>query len=476
MSVNNTLYNLINSALQESMGEHAITVKDTSTFISAGHEVLSTNETKEQFYQKLADRIGAVMTDYKALVKESSPIRKDTMRFGMALQQISVARMNRAKANASWGAQANPFSKEYDTTDIEVRYYSKRGTFEGETKLVYDYQLETAFTNESNMLAFINLIFTDMENGMEKAKQELDKETVATMIAYAIDSNGVAKTHTYTVNGEQVTDTIAPRTAINLLADYNNRFGKSLTVENCMQDEDFNLYASSQIDLYVKKIQKPKVLYNPAINETWTEKSKISLRILSEFVTNFDRYLKSKIFHDNFVALPQYEEVDSWQGTGTSDLFEDTSKIAIELDDETEVTKEGIVCVLSDIDACGTNYYKPRTKSLYNPASELTNYYPKCDYGAYVLPNHNCIVFYIANEYEVSINTGEHGAVVPSTTQYVEEGKDLVVTIVPAEGYELDDITLDGESVASAVSDNTYTLSNVVEDHAIIVTFKEEVV
>lgn len=473
MSVNNVLYSLVNSALAESMGEHAITVKDTASFVSAGNAVLSTSETKEKFYQKLADRIGATIIDYKALKKSGNPIRKDTMRFGMALQQISVARMNRAKASDSWGPQANPFAKEYDTTDIEVRYYDKRGVFDGDTKLVYDYQLETAFTSESAMLSFVNLIFTDMENGMEKARQELDRETVATMIALALLANGKPVTHSYVANGETVTDTIAPVTAINLLGVYNARFGKSLTTETCMYDEDYNLFASSLLDLYVKKIQKPKALYNPAISETWTEKEKISLRILSEFVTNFDRYLKSKVFHDNFVALPQYEEVDAWQGSGTSDMFADTSSINIKLENGETVVKNGIVAVISDIDACGVNYSKNRIKSMYNGASELTNYFPKCDYGAYVLPNHNCIVFYNANEYEISLNTSEGGSVVPSVAQYVEEGEDLTITLVPDEGFELDDITLDGTSVKTSVVGNKYTLENVIEEHAIQVTFKQ---
>lgn len=472
--VNNTLYTLLNSALAESMGEHAITIKDTTTFISAGHEVLSTSENKDAFYQKLADRIGAVLVDYKKLVGEDSDIRKDPMRFGMAMQQISVARMNRAVANKSWGAQANPFAKDYDDTDIEVRYYSKRGTFEGDTKLVYDYQLETAFTNEMNMMAFVQAIFTDMDNGMEKAKMELDKETRATMIAYAKDASGITKEHTYKVDGVTVKDRVTPKTAFNLLADYNNRFGKALTVDNCMYDEEFMLYASAQIDLYVKKTQKPKAMYNPAISETWTEKSKLGLKMLSEFVTNFDRYLKSKIYHDNFVALPQYSEVDSWQGSGESDLFADTSKIAIKIEDGLggykNVEMSGVVACLYDIDACGTNYIKPRTKSVYNPASELTNYFPKCDYGAYVLPNHNCIVFYIADEFEIVTSVGEHGTMTPAHA-YVKSGDNLALAITPDEGYVVNTFTVDGVDAKSSISDGVYTLSNVTDEHNIAVTF-----
>ena len=51
--VNNSLYALLNSALKEAMGESAITIKDTSSFVSAGKEVLSTNKTKEAFFRTL---------------------------------------------------------------------------------------------------------------------------------------------------------------------------------------------------------------------------------------------------------------------------------------------------------------------------------------------------------------------------------------------------------------------------------------
>lgn len=473
MGVYNTLYSLVNSAMAESMGEHAITIKDTASFLSAGNAVLSTSDNKDNFYQAFADRIGATVTDYKTLNKKAPTIRKNDMRFGMAMQVISIARINRAKASASWGAQSNPFAKEYDTTDVEVRYYDKRGVFDGDTKLVYDYQLETAFTSESAMMTFINAVFVDMYNGMEKAEQELDKETIATMIAYSLDANGKSKTHSYTVNGETVTDTIAPKTGINVLALYNAKFGKSLTTTSCLYDEDYNLFLSSLIDLYVKKIQTPKAMYNPAINETWTDKGDISLRILSEVVTNFDMYLRSKIYHDNFVALPNYEEVDSWQGSGLIDNFEENSKVYIKLEDETTVNKNNILCVLSDVDACGTNYKKFRVKSMYNGASEVTNYYPKLDYGAYVKPNKNCIVFYNADVVDITTTVGDNGTVTPLNPT-IDKGDNVTFTITPAEGYEVKTCTLDSVDVSGDIEEGKLVVENVSADATLVVEFQAE--
>ena len=62
----NQIYSLLNATSKEALGESAITVKDTTTFLSLGNQVLSTDATKEAFYDKLADRIGRTYVKYKS--------------------------------------------------------------------------------------------------------------------------------------------------------------------------------------------------------------------------------------------------------------------------------------------------------------------------------------------------------------------------------------------------------------------------
>ena len=69
------------------------------------------------------------------------------------------------------------------------------------------------------------------------------------------------------------------------------------------------------------------------------------------------------------------------------------------------------------------------------------------------------------------MNVGENGSVTtdPETLTGLVAGTEVVFTIVPEEGYELDEFLLDGEAVA--VENNTYTL-NVTADATVDVTFK----
>ena len=73
--------------------------------------------------------------------------------------------------------------------------------------------------------------------------------------------------------------------------------------------------------------------------------------------------------------------------------------------------------------------------------------------------------------YTITLNVGENGTVTtePETLTDLLVDTEVVFTISPAEGYELDEFKVDGEAVA--VENNTYTLT-VTADATVDVTFK----
>jgi hypothetical protein len=73
-------------------------------------------------------------------------------------------------------------------------------------------------------------------------------------------------------------------------------------------------------------------------------------------------------------------------------------------------------------------------------------------------------------QYRITATAGPHGSIVPSGIVYVEEGDDQSFTIIPANGYTIDELLIDSVS-QSAVT--FYTFTNVTEDHTISVTFRE---
>ena len=77
-------------------------------------------------------------------------------------------------------------------------------------------------------------------------------------------------------------------------------------------------------------------------------------------------------------------------------------------------------------------------------------------------------------EYYVMATAGANGSISPTSQTghvWVGEGEDVTFTFTPDFGYEVDKVTVNGEEVA--VTDNTYTIENVMEDGIEInVTFK----
>lgn len=78
-------------------------------------------------------------------------------------------------------------------------------------------------------------------------------------------------------------------------------------------------------------------------------------------------------------------------------------------------------------------------------------------------------------EYTVTASVdGGNGTITPESAE-VEAGGNVDFTITPNEGYEISDVTVNGTSVIGDVDkeNGTYTLSNINENTAVVVTFEE---
>ncbi|MDM8549901.1 putative Ig domain-containing protein [Desulfobacterales bacterium HSG2] len=78
----------------------------------------------------------------------------------------------------------------------------------------------------------------------------------------------------------------------------------------------------------------------------------------------------------------------------------------------------------------------------------------------------------IQDQYRIAATAGENGAIVPSGDVMVTVGADQTFTIMPAPGYEADNVLING--VSEPLTDgNTYLFPSVTENASIHVTFRE---
>lgn len=74
--------------------------------------------------------------------------------------------------------------------------------------------------------------------------------------------------------------------------------------------------------------------------------------------------------------------------------------------------------------------------------------------------------------YTITATAGANGSISPSGSVEVKEGADQTFTITADEGYEIENLKVDGSEVSAASS---YTFNNVTEAHSIEATFKQKV-
>ena len=372
------IYTILNDAAKQSLGSEAIAVVDTQSFISLGDKVLKSDTDTENFLSKLTDRIAKTVY----LVRNYTGINKNLMRepfdYGVIVQKIHVE-MPEAKENNAWKIGEQGYTPTYAPVikpTVSQKLFNKLSTWEIDVTIP-DFMLKTAFLNESSMATFIDAIFTAMNNAMVMCADNNANLIRANFIGNKIHS---AK----------------PTQAINLLSQYNTLTNANLTVASCLRDVDFLKWATMQISLWTKRMRVMSKLFNEDNNSKFTSGEYLVLDVLQDFASSTATFLQSDTYHKELVALPMYNEVPYWQGSGTSFAFADTSKISVKIDGTNEVTQGGIIAVAYDYNAIGTTINEPRSTTERNNKDEYTNYYNKATIGCFNDLGENGIVFYIA--------------------------------------------------------------------------------
>ena len=372
------IYSILNDVANQTLGTGAIAVVDTQSFISLGDKVLKSDTNTENFLSKLTDRIAKTVYSVRNYTGINKNLMREPFDYGVIVQKIHVE-MPEAKENNAWKIGEHGYTPTYAPVikpTVSQKLFNKLSTWEIDVTIP-DFMLKTAFLNESSMATFIDAIFTAMNNAMVMCADNNANLIRANFIGNKIHS---AK----------------PTQAINLLKEYNTLTNANLTVASCMRDVDFLKWATMQISLWTKRMRVMSKLFNEDSNSKFTSGEYLVLDVLQDFASSTATFLQSDTYHKELVALPMYNEVPYWQGSGTSFAFADTSRISVKIDGTTEVTQGGIIAVAYDYNAIGTTINEPRSTTERNNKDEYTNYYNKATIGCFNDLGENGIVFYIA--------------------------------------------------------------------------------
>lgn len=425
----NQIATILNSINQEMFGEIAVADENLTNIVDVGKAVdsqLTASGNFDKYIGAVIDRIGRVMYVDRTYNSTAPSIMKDSWEYGSILMKVR-ATLPDAKDNLTWPVAPNTNLGDLDgnsidpfvisTPDAKAKLYNKRTTFEVPITFA-DYQLREAFTSPEEMSRFFAMIENRIRMKITLCTDALIMRTINNLILQKVNSG---------------------KNVINLLAEYNTAFNKSLTSVTAMADPDFLKFAAKTIMMYKEYLKSASSLYNESGYITFTPADKLKAIFLSEFAKNMEVYLYGDTYHNEFVKLEGYEEVPYWQGSGTDGTFASRSTITgiIEgLDTAKEAgtgsangsatTANGVVAVLFDEEAalvCNEHF---RVTSIYNPRGEYTNYFYKWDSAQVNDVEENCVVFTVEDESDetpANFNVaGKTGSIFGIATSKIQNG------------------------------------------------------
>lgn len=387
------IYELVNSTTKEILGESAVVNEDLSNLADVGTSIFNATST-DNYVKALCDHIGKVIFTNRTYSGSVPSVIMDGWEYGAVLQKVT-ADIPQASENSDWNlvnGQSYDVNIFYKPT-VSNKFFNKRVTFEIPMS-VTDIQVKSAFSNVEQMNGFVSMIMNSIEKSMTVKLDSLVMRTINNMTAQTV----------YNAFGENAENVYSDKDsirAVNLLKQYNDKFGTQLTADKALTDPAFIRFATYTISLYKDRLSKISTLFNIGGKERFTDDSALRIVLLSDFKASATAYLESDTFHNDLVKLPNSESVPYWQGSGKSYGFADVSSIDVKTQNPTadgtvDVKLSGIIGVMFDRDSLGVANLDRRVTTNYNAKAEFTNFYTKATAGYFNDTNENFIVFFVA--------------------------------------------------------------------------------
>lgn len=382
------IYELMNNVTNEITGKSDLLLEDLSNIVDVGNEILSTTGV-DSYVKKLVNRIGKVIFVNRVYSNSIPSVLMDKWEFGSIMQKIT-SDLPQATENETWSLVNG---QEYKTDvfyqpNISAKFYNSKVTFEIPMSFT-EIQVKQSFTNAEQLNGFLSMLVNSVDKAITVKMDSLVMRTINNMIGETLaDGLTVDDTITYTNTSIR---------AVNLLAEYKKlKSDSKLTLDTCLKDADFIKFASYTINLYKDRMSKLSTLFNVGKKERFTPSEYLHVILLSDFVSSQKVYLESDTRHKDLVALPKYDTIPYWQGSGEEYSLTDVSSINVKTSSGKTVNTSGILGVMFDRDALGVCNVDNRVTTNYNPKAEFyTNFY-KFDASYFNDLNENFVVFFVA--------------------------------------------------------------------------------
>lgn len=353
---------LLNTILGQARLNTAAVV-DTSSFISVAQTALkcAPDVLLESISQMFTNRDIISIRPY---TRKFRGLERSAMEWGNAVRKLNYVD-SPMEENPAWeltdGESVDMYTVK--TTDILQTNFYGQATWEQEFS-VFDYQLNIAFANPYSFQAFMSGMYQNKADQREQAHESLARATILNLIAGVLLGN--------TTDGN-----------VKVLTLYNAQNGTSLTKADVLKSEnfpDFLKFFVATLKIYLKLMSERSQKFQ--INVTGkpitrhTPREDIMMYLYTPFFEKAKTMVYGDIFHENYMNIGNYEEVNFWQS------IEDTQAINVTAayTDANGAVKTGtadnenVLGIIFDREAAGYNTIINRSWTTpYNGKGAYTN-------------------------------------------------------------------------------------------------------
>ena len=366
---------LMNLLVKEATGQDAlIQVVDSSTFVSAGEQVLATGtENVLNALSLVLGRTFMAVRPYNAKLSLINAV--NTGEYTHRMRKISFY-ARESQASGDWNTQsftnlADGFTNGQNIDDgtaqstksmweqnqpvpLELNFAGQSVWQDSTT--IYEYQLQQAFRSEGEFADFVGGIMTERGNDIESQKEAFNRMTLLNFMAGVYDLNQSGS-------------------VVNLTAAFNSEFGTSYTSAQLRSTylKEFCMFlaAKIKIDSDMLTNRSKKAHWVPA-KEGYTllrhtPKDRQRLMLYNPLMIKTQSYVFPELFNEQYLSMENYEGVMYWQNENDPSAIKVTPAIpnlvtpaAGQVAGDT-VTLDYVVGMLYDVDALMIDYQLERS-------------------------------------------------------------------------------------------------------------------
>ena len=469
------IYSLMNALVHEATGQqNTLQVVDSSTFVSAGEQLLATGT--ENVLNSLSLVLGRTFMAVRPYKGKFSIVNSiSTGAYAHRMRKISFYSRD-AKPAGDWNTDlfvnlADGFTNGQnpdgngDPQSTKSMYEQNpavvlENTFGGssvwqDSVTIYEDQLKQAFRDENSFGDFVAGILTEKGNDIESQKEAFNRMTVLNHIGAVYDMN-------------------MPGSVVNLTYEYNKEFGTSYTSEQLRTTylKEFMEFFTARVKIDSRMLtnRSKKAHWSPAKTVNGVSYSLLRhtpydrqrLVLFNPLFMKAQSYVFPEIFNPEYLNIDNYEGIDFWQNEAQPasidvvpaipDVSDPTSQTA-----GAEVQIPYFVGMLFDEDAIMVDYQLDRVAT--SPLEARKNYrvtWYSFAKNAINDVTENTIIYYLSDDDIYSItNTLTHVTNSNGLSELIRGGA-YSATLTADAGYTLSTVTvtMGGVDVTSDVYDD----------------------